>query len=121
MQCPDHTRRSLILTALATGACLATESASSEDDKPGSDERRQKGDLLVVSEGEHVGEVIKPDDLKLGGPPVHAWPKDPKTSLVRSAGKRTSRVRTCALTFGRASDADHGRFPDDHWNLCRTL
>ena len=56
MQCPDHTRRSLILTALATGACLATESASSEDDKPGSDERRQKGDLLVVSEGEHVGE-----------------------------------------------------------------
>ena len=96
MQCPDHTRRSLILTALATGACLATESASSEDDKPGSDERRQKGDLLVVSEGEHVGEVIEPDDLKLG-------------SRQCTLGRR---IPKCHLS-------DRGKAHPDHWNLCR--
>jgi rieske iron-sulfur protein len=87
MQCPGHTRRSLLLTALATGACLASNPAKSEDDKPGSDERPQKGDLLVVSEGEHAGQAIKPDHLELGGPTMSAWPKDPKTSVVRDGSR----------------------------------
>jgi hypothetical protein len=39
MQGPDQTRRSLLLTAPACSACLATNSASSEDDAPSSDER----------------------------------------------------------------------------------
>jgi rieske iron-sulfur protein len=96
MQCPDHTRRSLLLTALATGACLAAKSAKSEDDKPGSDERPQKGDLLVVSEGEQAGHVIKPDDLNLGGLPLNAWPKDPKTSVVRN-GSRLNEILVVRL------------------------
>src|SRR5262245_9266625 len=96
MQCPDHTRRLLLLTALATGACLAANPAKSEDDKPGSDERPQKGDLLVVSEGEHAGHVVKPDDLKLGGSPVSAWPKDPKTSVVRN-GSRLNEILVVRL------------------------
>jgi len=96
MQCPDHTRRSLLLTAIATGACLAARPAKSEDDKPGSDERPQKGDLLVISEGERAGQVIKPDDLKLGGPPMNAWPKDPKTSVVRS-GSRLNEILVIRL------------------------
>ena len=88
MPCPDRTRRTLILTALATGACLATAiAAAADEDQPGSDERPQKADLLVFSEGEHAGEVIKPEDLKLGGPPVHAWPKDPKTSVIRKGSR----------------------------------
>ncbi len=85
MLCADRTRRSLLLSALATGACLAAaNSAFAEDDQSAADIRPQKGDLLVVSDGEHVGEIIKPGDLKLGGPPVRAWPKDPKTSLSPS-------------------------------------
>jgi rieske iron-sulfur protein len=96
MQSPDHTRRSLLLTALATGACLAARPAKSEDDKPGSDERPQKGDLLVVSEGEQAGQVIKPDDLKLGGLPLNAWPKDPKTSVVRN-GSRLNEILVIRL------------------------
>ena len=72
--CADHTRRSVLLSALASGACLAAvNSATADDEKPGADMRPQKGDLFVVSEGERKGEVIKPDDLKLGGPPVRAW------------------------------------------------
>src|ERR1700752_579828 len=76
-----QTRRSLLATTLVAGACLAaSRSASALDDQPGSDERPQKDDLLVVSEGPQSGQVITPSLLTLGGPPVHVWPKDPKTS-----------------------------------------
>ncbi|WP_430648642.1 hypothetical protein [Bradyrhizobium manausense] len=47
----------------------------------------QKGDLPVLSEGDKEGQSVKPDDLKLGGPPVRAWPKDPKTSVFRSGSR----------------------------------
>jgi len=111
MQCPDHTRRSLLLTAIATGACLAARPAKSEDDKPGSDERPQKGDLLVISEGERAGQVIKPDDLKLGGPPMNAWPKDPKTSVVRS-GSRLNEILVIRLDPKDLDEDTRGRSAD---------
>jgi rieske iron-sulfur protein len=102
--CPNQTRRTLILTALATGACLATCSAASADeDQPGSDERPQKADLLVLSEGDHADEIIKPADLKLGGPPVRAWPKDPKTSVIRK-GSRLNEVLVIKLDPAELDD-----------------
>lgn len=104
MPCPGQTRRSLLLTALATTAGLAVQrSAVAEEDQPGADMRPQKGDLLVVSEGEREGEIIKPGDLKLGGPPVHAWPKDPKTSVVRN-GSRLNEVLVVKLDPGELDD-----------------
>ena len=92
MQCPFQTRRALLLAALVTSAGLAAEGMASravaaDEEQPGSDERPQKGDLLVHSEGEQEGKLIKPGDLKLGGPPLHAWPKDPRTSVVRSSSR----------------------------------
>jgi rieske iron-sulfur protein len=92
----DQTRRKL-LTTLATVACAAAFSpALAEEDQPGSDLRPQKADVLVFSEGERVGEVIKPGDLKTGGPPVRAWPKDPKTSVIRK-GSRLNEVLVVRL------------------------
>lgn len=83
-----RTRRELLVTALAGCACLAaSQHASADDEQPGSDERPQKDDLLVLTDGPQSGQVIKPSDLKQGGPPVHAWPKDPKTSVVRSGSR----------------------------------
>jgi len=111
MQCPDHRRRLLLLTALATGACLAASPSKSEDDKPGSDERPQKGDLLVVSEGEHAGKIVKPDDLKLGGPPVNAWPKDPKTSVVRD-GSRLNEILLVRLDPDELDQTTRNRSAD---------
>ena len=102
--CPDATRRTLILTALATGACLATCSvAVADDEQPGSDERPQKADLLVISDGERAGEVIKPSDLKLGGPPLRAWPKDPKTSVIRK-GSRLNEILLIRLDPAELDD-----------------
>jgi rieske iron-sulfur protein len=106
------TRRTLILTALATGACLASrKSTAADDDKPGSDERPQHGDVLVFSEGEHAGELIKPQDLRLGGPPVHAWPKDSKSSVVRS-GSRLNEILVVRLDPAELDDETRSRAAD---------
>lgn len=86
--CAEQTRRTLLLGALATTACLGCAApALAGEDPPGSDERPQKGDVLVFSEGDSEGKLIKAADLTSGGPPVHAWPQDPKTSVVRNASR----------------------------------
>ena len=65
MSSPSHkTRRTIILTALATAVhASAPRSAAAEEDPPGSDLRPQKADVLVFAEGDRAGEVIKPQDL----------------------------------------------------------
>ncbi|THD57554.1 MAG: Rieske (2Fe-2S) protein [Bradyrhizobium sp.] len=106
----DQTRRTLILAALATGVAASTPAAA-DDDQPGSDERPQKGDVLVFSEGEHTGEVIKPQDLRLGGPPVRAWPKDPTTSVIRK-GSRLNEILVVKLDPAELDDETRARFAD---------
>jgi rieske iron-sulfur protein len=108
----QHSRRALLVTALAGCACLATSRpAGADEDQPGSDERPQKDDLLVVSEGPQSGQVIKPSDLTLGGPPVHAWPKDPKTSVVRS-GSRLNEIIVIKLDPAELDDDTRARAVD---------
>jgi Rieske Fe-S protein len=110
--CPDPTRRALILAALATGTCmLASKPTAAGEDQPGSDERPQKADVLVVSDGEHEGQVIQPQDLKLGGPPVRAWPMDPKTSVVRN-GSRLNEVLVIRLGPAELDDETLSRAAD---------
>ena len=108
----DQTRRTLILTALATAASVSvSRSAAADEDQPGSDERPQKADLLVFSEGEHAGETVTPQDLKLGGPPAHAWPKDPKTSVIRK-GSRLNEVLVVRLDPAELDDETRARAAD---------
>jgi Rieske Fe-S protein len=108
----DPTRRALLLTALATCACLATpEPAAAEEEQPGSSERPQKADMLVCTEGEHAGEVIKPGDLKLGGPPLRAWPMDPKSSVIRK-GSRLNEVLLVKLDPNELDDDTRSRSAD---------
>jgi rieske iron-sulfur protein len=110
--CSDPTRRALILTALAAGTCvLASGPAVAGEDQPGSDERPQKADLFVVAEGEHEGKVIDPQDLKLGGPPLRAWPKDPKTSVIRN-GSRLNEVLIVKLDPAELDDETRSRAAD---------
>jgi rieske iron-sulfur protein len=110
--CPDRARRALILTALATGVCIAaSKSVAADEDRPGSDERPQKADVLVLSEGEHAGDIIKPQDMKLGGPPLRAWPKDPKTSVIRN-GSRLNEVLVVKLDPAELDDETRARAAD---------
>jgi Rieske Fe-S protein len=108
----DPTRRAVLLTALAGCACLAAiEPAAAADEPPGASERPQKADVLVQAEGDKAGEIINADDLTLGGPPVRAWPKDPKTSVVRK-GSRLNEVVIVKLDPNELDDATRARAPD---------
>jgi Rieske Fe-S protein len=110
--CSSQTRRSVLGMALATGACAAVLSpAVADDDQPGSDERPQKADLLVFSEGDRAGDVIQARDLNLGGPPVLAWPKDPRTGVVRE-GSRLNQVLVVKLDPAELDDDTRARSAD---------
>jgi len=112
MRCRKQTRRSLLLKALATGTFLAGgRFAAAQEDQPGSSDRPKKGDLLVISEGERAGDVIKPDDLKPGEPPLHAWPKDPKTSVVRN-GSRLNEILVLRLDPAEMDEQTRSRSAD---------
>jgi len=108
---PDQTRRTILFSALATAAGLATVEAAAEDEQPGSDERPAKGDVLVFSEGEHAGEPIKPQDLQLGGPPARAWPMDPKTSVIRK-GSRLNELLVIRLDPAELDDETRAHAAD---------
>jgi Rieske Fe-S protein len=110
--CAVPTRRSLLATTLAACAGLvASRHASADEDKPGSSDRPQKDDLLVASDGEQSGKVIKPSDLKLNGPPVHAWPKDPKTEVIRN-GSRLNEILIIKLDPAELDDDTRSRAAD---------
>jgi len=53
--------------------------------------RPQVGDLLVFSLGDRQGQIITPQDIPVGGPPVVAYPMDPSTQTIRD-GSRLNRV-----------------------------
>ncbi len=112
MRCRKQTRRSLLLKTLATGAFLAGgKLAAAQEDQPGSSDRPRKGDLLAISEGEHAGDIIKPDDLKPGEPPLHAWPKDHKTSVLRN-GSRLNEILILRLDPGEMDEETRSRSAD---------
>jgi len=108
----EQTRRTLLLGALATTACLGCSTqAHAGEDAPGSDERPQKGDVLVFSEGDNEGKPVPAADLPAGGPPVHAWPKDPKTSVVRS-GSRLNEILIIRLDPAELDEQTRARAVD---------
>ncbi len=110
--CAEQTRRTLLLGALASSVCLGCSTqVRAGEDAPGSDERPQKGDLLVFSEGDQEGKPVSAADLPTGGPPVHAWPKDPKTSVVRS-GSRLNEILIIRLDPAELDEQTRARAVD---------
>lgn len=108
----DQTRRTILLTAFATAVHASSpRPAAAEENPPGSDLRPQKADVLVFAEGDHAGEVIKPEDLKTGGPAVRAWPKDPKTAVIRK-GSRLNELVVVKLDPAELDDDTRPRAAD---------
>ena len=105
--------RRMLLLSLAAGACViaSCNAFADDEDEPGSDERPKKADILVFSEGDQAGKIIRPDDLKLGGPPVHAWPMDPKTKVVRK-GSRLNEILVVKLDPSELDDSTKSRAAD---------
>jgi Rieske Fe-S protein len=53
--------------------------------------RPQAGDMLVFSAEDRQGQILTPQDVPLGGPPVIAYPMDAATQTVRN-GSRLNRI-----------------------------
>jgi len=88
--CPA--RRAFLKAVLATGLGVSVlRPARGDEEKPGSIERVQTGDLFVYADGDSEGDIVTPAALRLDEPQVLAWPMDPTTKVVRD-GSRLSQL-----------------------------
>ena len=96
-------RRTFLKTALLSGLSFQLIGKALAEETSFANERPQAGDRFVFAQGEHEGTAIKASDLPLGGPPALAWPKDPKTGVVRD-GSRLNQVLLLRLEPGSVGD-----------------
>src|ERR687896_2733 len=97
-----HQRRTVLKGAIGLGLTLplAQVHAAEEDDPKKA--RPQEGDRFVFFSGDRKGEVIKVEDLPVGGPQTLAYPMDPATETVRN-GSRLNQVLLIRLEPGQLS------------------
>ena len=109
----DQTRRTLILTASPPeyASQRANPPLRRTRISPAATSVRKRPIFSWSPKGRQAGEVIKPQDLKLGGPPLHAWPKDPKTSVVRK-GSRLNEILVIRLDPAELDDETRSHAAD---------
>jgi rieske iron-sulfur protein len=88
---PVYARRTVLKGALGLGLTLPWYQVAAAQDSEPRNARPQAGDRFVFPPGARAGQLITPDDLPLGGPPVLAYPMDPQTAVVRD-GSRLNQV-----------------------------
>jgi Rieske Fe-S protein len=98
-------RQVLALGSAAMAACClgACGSALAANPAPAA-ERPQKGDWLVIAEGEHEGKVVTLDMLSVGGAMMNAWPVDAETKTTRSKS-RFNKVVVVRVEPGKLDEA----------------
>ena len=74
-------RRALLKIAVGLGLVLGRLPAAAAEDPKSA--RPQSGDRFVFPFGDRAGQIIKPEDLSLGGPQQLAYPMDPETKIIR--------------------------------------
>jgi rieske iron-sulfur protein len=92
----DYPRRTLLRGAIGLGLTLPLTSVQAAQEDDPKKARPQAGDQFVYFSGDRKGQVIKADDLALGGPQVLAYPMDPATDTVRN-GSRLNQVLVIRL------------------------
>jgi rieske iron-sulfur protein len=96
-------RRDLLRVALGLGAALPALKVATAADDAAAKARPQAGDQFVFFSGDKKGQVVKPDDLPIGGPQVLTYPMDPQTKTVRK-GSRLNQVLLIRLDPGQLSE-----------------
>jgi nitrite reductase/ring-hydroxylating ferredoxin subunit len=104
-------RRRFLETALLAGLALPLVESALADEASAADNRPQEGDRFVFAEGEREGSEVKPGDLPLGGPQVFAWPKDPRSGVVRD-GSRLNQVLLLRLDPATLDDETRAHAAD---------
>jgi len=125
-------RRTFLKSALLVGLGVPLVGEAIGGESPAASERPREGDRFVAAESGR--NELKPGDVLLDGPPVLAWPKDPKNGVVRD-GSRLNQVLLLRLdpasldgeTRGHASDGTvaysaictHAQCPVQGWDKAR--
>jgi rieske iron-sulfur protein len=105
-QLPSHrrtVRRTVLRAALGAGVFLCTARRAAAQAGDPRSQRPQAGDRLVFATGERSGQVIGPDDLPAGTPPVMAYPMDPDSRVVRD-GSRLNQILLVRLNADEVND-----------------
>src|ERR671924_541421 len=84
-------RRMLLRSTLALGLGLGLVGRAAGAPEDLRKTRPQVGDVFVFSLGDRRGQLITPQDLPLGGPPVTAYPMEPTSQTIRD-GSRLNQV-----------------------------
>ena len=84
-------RRTLLKMVMGAGFALSGLKLAAARSKEPRKMRPQADDLFVFSQGDNVGEIIKPEDVPVGGPQVFAYAYEPVSKVVRD-GSRLNKV-----------------------------
>src|SRR5262249_52983629 len=74
-------RRTVLKATLGLGLLFPRVSVARADDPKLA--RPQKGDRFVFAIGDRAGQIVKPEDLPLGGPQQLTYPMDPESKVIR--------------------------------------
>ncbi|MDQ8699540.1 Rieske 2Fe-2S domain-containing protein [Hyphomicrobium sp. LHD-15] len=78
---PEVGRRTII-QGLAVSGCLAASGLLGSSPAGAQSTRPQPGHHFVFMTGDKEGQPVAPDDVKIGEPPLLAYPMDPATKTV---------------------------------------
>jgi Rieske Fe-S protein len=115
-RCSDATalphRRAVLGGGIALAvAPLASPARADDADDPARSLHPQPGDRFAFMMGERPGEMIVPQDLQAGGPPVLAYPMDPVRKVSRD-GNRLNQVLLIRLDPASLSDVEKAHAAD---------
>ena len=84
-------RRTLLKMLMGAGFALSGWRLAAARSKEPRKMRPQENDQFVFSQGDKMGEVVKPDDVPLGGPQIFVYALEPVSKVVRD-GSRLNKV-----------------------------
>jgi rieske iron-sulfur protein len=97
-----HQRRTVLKGAIGLGLTLPLAHGHAAEEEDPKKARPRDGDRFVFFSGDRKGEIIKVEDLPVGGPQTLAYPMDPATETVRN-GSRLNQVLLIRLEPGQLS------------------
>ena len=80
----SRARRALLKVALGLGVSVPFVRAAGGQDADARKARPQKDDRFVFRDGAREGQIVALADLRSGGPPITAYPIDPRTKIIRN-------------------------------------
>ena len=105
-----HERRHLLQAAFGAALGSLLPGVALAQDADPRNARPREGDRFVYAGGDRKGSIVMARDLPLGGPPVSAYPQDPRSSVVRD-GSRLNQVLLIRLDAAELTEATRLRAP----------